>query len=79
MQAQEDRNAVLDAAAESGVVRDLTAWRQSTKGTRFQIRNAVLFNLETPTGNKVRLLCHLLSRSSVQLCHFVLLCIVAAA
>ena len=53
-QAQQDRDGVLEAAAEAGVVRSITAWRRTLKGNRVQIRDAVLFNLETPTGNKVR-------------------------
>ncbi len=53
MQAQEDRNKVLESAAEHGVIRDYSALRQSLKGKRFQIRNCTLFNLETPTGKKV--------------------------
>ena len=57
LQAQQDRNSILEAAAEYGVVRGIVAWRLSVKGTRFQIRNGVLFNLETPTGKKVRMLC----------------------
>lgn len=55
-QAQEDRNQVLEAAAESGVIRNYTAWRQSLKGKRFQIKDATLFNLETPTEKKVQFL-----------------------
>ena len=52
-QAQEDRNQILEAAAENGVIRNYTAWRQSLKGKRFQIKDATLFNLETPTEKKV--------------------------
>jgi hypothetical protein len=44
---------VLEAAAENGVIRGYSAWRQSLKGTRFQIKDAILFNLETPTEKKV--------------------------
>ncbi|KAK9905039.1 hypothetical protein WJX75_008391 [Coccomyxa subellipsoidea] len=51
--AQEDRNQVLEAAAENGVIRGYSAWRQSLKGARFQIKDAILFNLETPTEKKV--------------------------
>ena len=53
MQTQEDRNKALESAAEEGVIRDYTGWRQSLKGTRFQIKDCTLFNLETPTGKKV--------------------------
>ncbi|CAL8464536.1 g4071 [Coccomyxa elongata] len=52
-EAQTDRNQILEAAAESGVIRNYTAWRQSLKGKRFQIKDATLFNLETPTEKKV--------------------------
>ena len=52
-QAQEDRNKALESAAEDGVIRDYSGWRQSLKGTRFQIKDCTLFNLETPTGKKV--------------------------
>ena len=52
-QAQDDRNQILEAAAENGVIRNYTAWRQSVKGKRFQIKDATLFNLETPTEKKV--------------------------
>ena len=64
VQAQQDRNGVLEAAAEAGVVRGVTAWRQTLKGNRVQIRDGTLFNLETPTGKRVgarccmRVLCH---------------------
>ncbi|CAK0783440.1 hypothetical protein CVIRNUC_006639 [Coccomyxa viridis] len=51
--AQEDRNKALESAAEDGVIRDYSGWRQSLKGTRFQIKDCTLFNLETPTGKKV--------------------------
>ena len=53
LQAQEDRNKALESAAEDGVIRDYSGWRQSLKGTRFQIKSCTLFNLETPTGKKV--------------------------
>ena len=52
-QAQEDGNKALESAAEDGVIRDYSGWRQSLKGTRFQIKDCTLFNLETPTGKKV--------------------------
>ncbi len=51
--AQEDRNQILEAAAENEVIKNISAWRQSFKGTRFQIKDGILFNLETPTGKKV--------------------------
>ena len=53
MQTQEDRNKALESAAEDGVIRNYTGWRQSLKGTRFQIKDCTLFNLETPTEKKV--------------------------
>ena len=46
---------MLESAAEDGVIRDFSGWRQSLKGTRFQIKGCTLFNLETPTGKKVSL------------------------
>jgi len=50
---QEDRNKALESAAEDGVIRNYSGWRQSLKGTRFHIKDCTLFNLETPTGKKV--------------------------
>ena len=37
------------------MIRDYSGWWQSLKGTRFQIKDCTLFNLETPTGKKVSL------------------------
>ncbi|KAK9821324.1 hypothetical protein WJX81_003581 [Elliptochloris bilobata] len=51
--AQEERNGILEAAADKGYVSGITGWRRSLKGTRFQIRDGVLFNIEAPTGQKV--------------------------
>ncbi len=56
VQAQTDRNQILEAAAENGVIRNYSAWRQSLKGKRFQIKDTTLFNLETPTEKKVQCL-----------------------
>lgn len=47
-------NKALESAAEDGVIRKYSGWRQSLKGKRFQIKDCILFNLETPTGKKVR-------------------------
>lgn len=38
MQAQEERNGLLEDAAEKGHVSGITGWRRSLKGTRFQAR-----------------------------------------
>lgn len=52
-QAQQERNQSLDAAAENGTAQINGAWRQTLKGNKFQIKDAVLFNLETPTEKRV--------------------------
>jgi hypothetical protein len=58
LQAQQQRNKALDTAAENGKAQITGVWRQTLKGNRFQIKEAVLFNLETPTEKKVTLNLH---------------------
>jgi hypothetical protein len=53
LQAQQERNKYLEAAAEEGTAKISGVWRQTLKGGKFQIKDAILFNLETPTEKKV--------------------------
>lgn len=48
---QTDRQKLLEEAAEKGAIQDYSAWRVSLKGRRFEIRDATLFNIQSPSGN----------------------------
>lgn len=49
----QDRSALLENAAEKGVVTNYSGWRVSLKGKKFQVKNATLFNLVDMRGDKV--------------------------
>jgi len=47
---QEDRSNALGKALEGGKAEGVSGWRRSLKSTRFQIKEATLFNISSPTG-----------------------------
>ena len=47
---QDGRNALLQQAAEKGVVDGCSGKRQTLKGRSFEFRNGVLFNVEGADG-----------------------------
>lgn len=51
---QADRASLLERAATTGEAqRGYRGWRVSAKGTRFEIRDGVLFNVKSPSGEDV--------------------------
>ena len=50
---QEDRSTALAAALEKGFIDNYEGWRKSFKGNRVMIRDATLFNVEAPNGDRV--------------------------
>jgi len=50
---QQERTAALGTALDNGVIEDYEGWRISFKGTRFLIRRATVFNVESPSGDRV--------------------------
>lgn len=51
-QVQADRSQALAAALEKGYITGYSGWRRSFQGTRFLIKDAILFNVMSPTGRK---------------------------
>ncbi|GLC38930.1 hypothetical protein PLESTB_000462500 [Pleodorina starrii] len=51
--AQQDRNGLLDRAAETGVVEGFEVWRVSKSGRRFKIKDGTLFNIMDRQGTKL--------------------------
>lgn len=47
---QAERQALLDQAAGSGVIKDYAGWRVSTKGRKFRIKGVTLFNIHDMDG-----------------------------
>ncbi|GBF89195.1 hypothetical protein Rsub_01912 [Raphidocelis subcapitata] len=47
---QEERNSLLQQAADSGAISNYEGWRRSLKGKRFKIRGVRLFNVKLLTG-----------------------------
>eukprot|EP00208_Stichococcus_sp_RCC1054_P006494 CAMPEP_0206148696 /NCGR_PEP_ID=MMETSP1473-20131121/37384_1 /ASSEMBLY_ACC=CAM_ASM_001109 /TAXON_ID=1461547 /ORGANISM="Stichococcus sp, Strain RCC1054" /LENGTH=329 /DNA_ID=CAMNT_0053546117 /DNA_START=2838 /DNA_END=3827 /DNA_ORIENTATION=- len=52
-QEQEARQRLLDETAEKGCCVGFDAWRKSLKGTRFQIKGAILWDILSPAGKRM--------------------------
>lgn len=50
---QEERSALLNKVLEQGYCDDYQGWRRSLKGTRFKISKATVFNVDSPSGQRV--------------------------
>ncbi|KAK2077084.1 hypothetical protein QBZ16_004718 [Prototheca wickerhamii] len=53
MVVQADRSQALAAALEKGYITGYSGWRRSFQGTRFLIKDAILFNVMSPTGEVI--------------------------
>ncbi len=52
-QVEADRKKLLKEAEEAGVRAGFSAWRKGLEGRRFCMHDAVLWNVESPTGERV--------------------------
>ena len=50
---QSDRAAALSAALANGHVDNYSGWRRSFQGKRFLIKNATIFNVDSPSGERL--------------------------
>ena len=50
---QEERTALLNKVLEQGYCDDYQGWRRSFKGARFKISKATVFNVDSPSGQRV--------------------------
>lgn len=50
---QEERTALLNRVLEEGYCDDYQGWRRSFQGTRFKISKATVFNVDSPSGQRV--------------------------
>ena len=50
---QEDRQRFLKETEEKGFITGSFGWRTSVKGTRFCIRDGILWDVNSPSGSRV--------------------------